>query len=417
MRERWPNVKLGQYCTFRNGLNFTQQDSGHTVKVVGVSDFWKCNVLHDFSTIPYVSLSAPPTSDDLLMDGDLLFVRSNGNKDLVGRCMLVFPGLEDVSFSGFTIRGRLNQAEFDPYFVGYVFQSDLFRQHLMREGAGTNISNLNQEMLARFIMPKPPLVEQQRVTELLRSWDTAIEQSAKLLALVQKRNRGIQQTLFNPKAVSSSGWKVARLSELTDRVRRKTDGGQHAVMTISGKTGFLRQDERFSRFMAGESLENYTLLKKGEFSYNKGNSYTYPQGCIYRLEQLSALVPNVYISFRLHDNLNAEFYAALFQAGYLNQQLARLINSGVRNNGLLNLSPDSFFTCEVPVPLDQEQTHMAELLRTTVRQISAIDREIALLRMQKRGVMQKLLKGKWPLSPSDNESNALPTPVSAEAAQ
>jgi type I restriction enzyme S subunit len=395
MHNPWPKFEFGQFCTFRNGLNFTQQERGHTVKVVGVSDFWECNLLTDFSTISTVSLSSAPSSDDLLTDGDLLFVRSNGNKALVGRCMLVFPGTEQVSFSGFTIRGRLESNEFNPYFIGYLFQSDLFRKHLMKEGAGTNISNLNQAMLSRFIISKPTLVEQNRIVEILRTWDSAIEKTERLNALALTRFRGTQQRLFGHTAMKGEGWTTSSLARIADRVRRKSDGAEHPVMTISGKSGFLRQDEKFSRFMAGESVENYTLLNEGEFAYNKGNSKTYPQGCIYRLEQTTALVPHVYISFRLHNGLNSDFYAHLFQSGFLNRQLARLINSGVRNDGLLNLNIDDFFGCVVPVPPLDQQGRIANLFETAKRELTILEGQLRRLQRQKRGLMQKLLTGEW----------------------
>src|SRR5262249_12298510 len=140
----------------------------------------------------------------------------------------------------------------------------------------------------------PPVGEQNLIAEILGTWDEAIDRNERLLALVQKRFRGIQQRLFSVPQVKTSGWTIAPLSKLTDHIRRKNGGGQHPpIMTSSGKSGFLRQDEKFNRVMAGESLENYILLMEGEFSYNKGNSFSYPQGCIYRLEQPSALVPHV----------------------------------------------------------------------------------------------------------------------------
>jgi type I restriction enzyme S subunit len=109
-------------------------------------------------------------------------------------------------------------------------------------------------------------------------------------------------------------------------------------MTISAKSGFLLQSDKYSRDMAGRSVENYVVLREGEFAYNKGNSLTAPQGCIFRLDRPTALVPHVYICFALKDGLNPAFYAHFFEAGALNPQLARLINSGVRNDGLLNLA-------------------------------------------------------------------------------
>jgi type I restriction enzyme S subunit len=188
-------------------------------------------------------------------------------------------------------------------------------------------------------------------------------------------------------------------------------------MTISGKAGFLRQDEKFSRYMAGVSVENYTLLKAGEFAYNKGNSKTYPQGCIYRLEQDTALVPHVYISFKLHDGLYADFYAALFRSGFLNRQLARLINSGVRNDGLLNLNIHEFFGCKVPVPSMDDQVRTARLITIARQEVTSLESQIRLMKKQKDGLIQKLLTGEWRVSVRDGDVDALAARVTEEAAQ
>ena len=166
-------------------------------------------------------------------------------------------------------------------------------------------------------------------------------------------------------------------------------------MTISAKSGFLLQSDKFARDMAGSSVDLYTLLHEGEFAYNKGNSLTAPYGCIYRLGQPTAVVPFVYFCFALKSCLDPTFYEHLFASDALNHQLSKLINSGVRNDGLLNLNADDFFGCQVPVPKIDEQRRIAEALSAAKREISLLDEEIEVLTRQKRGLMQKLLTGEW----------------------
>jgi type I restriction enzyme S subunit len=166
-------------------------------------------------------------------------------------------------------------------------------------------------------------------------------------------------------------------------------------MTISAKSGFLMQSDKFRRDMAGSSVERYVLLHQGEFAYNKGNSLTAPYGCIFSLNRPTALVPFVYFCFALHEGLCPEFYAHLFAAGALNRQLSRLINSGVRNDGLLNLDADDFFSCQAPVPPLKEQERIAAALTAAKEEVSLLDKQAAALQRQKRGLMQKLLTGEW----------------------
>jgi type I restriction enzyme, S subunit len=297
----------------------------------------------------------------------------------------------------------------------WYFRHRSLRDLLTRQGASRY--KLTKEALQSLPMLLPPASEQSRITGVLHTWDAGIQTSEQLKSLAKVRFSALQNSLFGTTAIRTNRWKTASLAQIAERVLRKTDGGEHPIMTISGKHGFLRQDEKFNRYMAGVSVENYTLLQAGEFAYNKGNSKTYPQGCIYRLEQDTGLVPHVYISFRLRAGLNSDFYAALFHSGILNRQLARLINSGVRNDGLLNLNIEDFFGCEVPVPPIDQQVRISDTLRTAKREIEILDRQIGLMESQKRGLMQKLLTGEWRVPVRDGDVDAMAARVTEEAAQ
>ena len=75
----------------------------------------------------------------------------------------------------------------------------------------------------------------------------------------------------------------------------------------------------------------------------------------------------------------------------LNRQLQRLINTGVRNDGLLNLSANDFFNTTVAVPPVAEQEAIADVMRSIDDEIKIYDRQARALRQQKKGLMQRLL--------------------------
>lgn len=188
-------------------------------------------------------------------------------------------------------------------------------------------------------------------------------------------------------------WEVRKLKEVSKRVQRRNDCKPYEVLTISSIGGFLNQTERFSKVIAGKNIAKYILLKKNEFAYNKGNSKTYPFGCIFRLEDYEkALVPNVYYCFEIVNGIS-EFYKHYFIAGKLNRQLSRVINTGVRNDGLLNLNVGDFFDAYVPAPPLEEQKKIATILSNWDKAIELKERLIELKKEQKKGLMQKLLTG------------------------
>ena len=117
-------------------------------------------------------------------------------------------------------------------------------------------------------------------------------------------------------------------------------------------------------------------------------------GCIYHLNEESALVPFVYICFRSKGSVNIDFYSQFFINHGLDRQLKKIITSGARGDGLLNVDKKDFFALNVPYPTIEEQTAIAEVLTAADREIELAKEKLDRLRRQKRGLMQQLLTGK-----------------------
>ncbi len=187
----WPTVQLGEICAFKNGLNFNKGSSGHIVKIIGVSDFQKhlYAQLHDLDE---VHLDAPLGDDYLVKEGDILFVRSNGNPALVGRSLIVPPPLEPTTFSGFTIRGRIHDKRAMPVFFGHFFKSRDFAEMIKTVGQGANIRNLSQGILKELKIPLPPLAAQQAIVAEIEAEQALVAANRELITRFEQK---IQTTL------------------------------------------------------------------------------------------------------------------------------------------------------------------------------------------------------------------------------
>lgn len=192
-------------------------------------------------------------------------------------------------------------------------------------------------------------------------------------------------------------WKLEKLGEITTKITEKTGKQKLETLSITAGKGFVNQREKFGKELSGKQYTNYTVIYKNDFSYNKGNSKKYPQGCIYMLEDREkAAVPNVFYSFRFNDQC-VHYYKQLFVHGFLNRQLYKYINSGVRNDGLLNLYDDDFYSCVLPIPSSYEQRKIAEILSTQDKVIELKEKLIKEKQKQKKYLMQNLLTGKMRL--------------------
>lgn len=189
-------------------------------------------------------------------------------------------------------------------------------------------------------------------------------------------------------------WQVKRLSEVATELTERAGQDMYETVSISAGIGFVNQAEKFGKELSGKQYEKYIVLHKGDFSYNKGNSKTSPQGCIYRLnDRESAAVPNVFESFRIKEQ-NADYYEQLFLSGFLNRQLYSRINRGVRDDGLLNLTGKDFYSCTVPVPPVDEQKKIAEVLLCCDRVIDLKQQLIIELQQLKNGFLQAVFPTK-----------------------
>lgn len=208
----------------------------------------------------------------------------------------------------------------------------------------------------------------------------------------KKEKKKLLPKIRFPEFSASDGWDSKKFEEIAERIIEKVGDRQLTTLSISAGKGFVSQAEKFSRDISGKQYKNYIFLRKGEFSYNKGNSKTFPQGCIYELlEYNEAAVPNAFISFRFKEAYVPNFYKGYFETNFHGRQLIKFITSGARMDGLLNIKPADFFSIILPTPKDKkEQQKIANCLSSLDDLISAEDKKLTALMSHKKGLMQKL---------------------------
>lgn len=166
----WEVKKLGEIGEFKNGLNFSKDENGHSIKFLGVSDFQnKKSIASD--QLAYISLSERVQEDYLLKTDDIVFVRSNGKKELIGRSVKMYI-TEPTTYSGFCIRCRITDEKVDKDYIAILLKTPIIRQFMTNSGRGCNISNLNQKVLNSIPTILPPLSLQhlfaQRIEQIER---------------------------------------------------------------------------------------------------------------------------------------------------------------------------------------------------------------------------------------------------------
>ena len=158
-------------------------------------------------------------------------------------------------------------------------------------------------------------------------------------------------------------WEQCKLGDIAIEVNRTDANSNAPIMMITANDGFIEQSERYAFNNAGESLKRYIVLHKGELAYNHGASKLRPYGsCFALINQEKARIPFVYHCFSV-ENHNSEFVSIELNGNDVESQLRRIVSSGARMDGLLNISFQDYASISILLPEKAEQDKIARVFR------------------------------------------------------
>ena len=185
-------------------------------------------------------------------------------------------------------------------------------------------------------------------------------------------------------------WEQRKLGDVVKEIIRNDPESEAPIMMITANNGFIEQSERYAFNNAGESLKKYILLKKGELAYNHGASKLRPYGSCFALTTAeNARIPFVYHCFSA-ENQNAEFMSIELNGAEIENQLRKIVSSGARMDGLLNISFDEYTSVSVLLPGTEEQDRIADFFRHLENLITLHQRELEKLQNIKKSMLEKM---------------------------
>lgn len=190
-------------------------------------------------------------------------------------------------------------------------------------------------------------------------------------------------------------WHIVRFDSLFSRVTRKNDENNQNVLTISAQQGLISQIEYYNTLYASENKTGYTLLHRGDFSYNKSYSSGYAYGAIKRLDAYEkGIVSPLYLCFTPRQGVNSDFYLQYFEAGCFDREIYKIAQEGARNHGLLNVSTEDFFHSVLVFPPLEEQERITEILTQCDHVIELKEQKLDELKQLKKEFLRKMFPAK-----------------------
>ena len=289
----------------------------------------------------------------------------------------------------------------DPYFLSNAIQSDYVQKGLANRTLKTAIPmKINKDEIGKVSVMLPlSATEQQQIGTYFRNLDNLITLHQRKYDKLQNIKKSMLEKMFpkngsNVPEIRFSGftdpWEQRKLGDVVKEITRNDPESEAPIMMITANNGFIEQSERYAFNNAGESLKKYILLKKGELAYNHGASKLRPYGSCFALTTAeNARIPFVYHCFSA-ENQNAEFMSIELNGAEIENQLRKIVSSGARMDGLLNISFDEYTSVSVLLPGTEEQDRIAEFFRQLDNLITLHQRELEKLQNIKKSMLEKM---------------------------
>ncbi|MDO6568615.1 restriction endonuclease subunit S [Alteromonas sp. 1_MG-2023] len=323
--------------------------------------------------------------NNLLAEDDFLVSRSN-TPDKVGRSIRFRGEVANCSYPDLMMRFRIDQRKANVSFIEQQLKSSKVRTYFKNCAAGSSSTmvKINKGILEKTPIPAPPLQEQQKIAQILSTWDKAITTTEQLLANSQQQKKALMQRL------------------LTGKKRLLDNNG----VRFSGEweSNHLKKLLQISK---GNQLNKDTLSKSGEYAvinggiqpsgytseYNtEANTITISEGgnsCGFVGFQFARFWcgGHCYAIKNIQIDLNFTYQLLKF-----NQSKIMRLRVG---SGLPNIQKKDLESLSVDYPISQEEQQIiAAVLSTADQEISALQQKLNALKQEKKALMQQLLTGK-----------------------
>ena len=208
---------------------------------------------------------------------------------IIGRSLFVSDIKEQVLHSAFTIKVRFNSDKVIPRFYAYLFRTSLIRQTLSAHGNGTNISNLNQQILSNLPVPLPDLSTQNKIVNVISAYDDLIENNTRRIKVLESMAQTLYQEWFvkfrfpgykQVKKVESElglipgGWQVKELGDLYKTSSGGTPSRKVNEYYESGNINWVKTRELKDNFIFD------TEEKITELGLKKSSAKLFPQNTV-----------------------------------------------------------------------------------------------------------------------------------------
>ena len=393
--EDWEVVRLGDVFDFIK----TYSNSRSHLSDIGDIEYLHYGDIHtkykfhiDLSqvTLPKISKDNIKGEIKYVQEGDLIIADASEDYADIGKSVEVINIGDKKVISGlhtFLLRDKENT--FADMYRGLFLYNQNISKEIKKIATGISVLGISKTNLGKILLPLPPLKEQQKIAQILTTWDRAIEKLEALIEEKERLKKGLMQKLLSGE-VRFEGfdgeWEYKNADLLFETISNKDHNSDLPILAISQDLGAVPRHMINYKITATEkSISGYKVIEKGDFiislrSFQGGIEYSNYKG----------ICSPAYIILRPCVIIEDIFYKYYFKTHKYIQQLNSKLE-GIRDGKMISYK--YFSEIKIPFPLIEEQQKIAQTLTTADKEIELLKKELEALKEQKRGLMQRLLTG------------------------
>ena len=402
--EDWEQRKLGDFYTFKNGLNKEKVYFGYGDSIVNFTDVFHNRQIY-FSTLKgKVFVNKKELENFKVKEGDLFFTRTSETIDEIGFPAVVMEPMERVVFSGFVLRGRAEKN--DPLvniFKSYIFFTDNFRSEMKKKSSMTTRALTSGTALKEMYFSYPKdLEEQTKIGEILLRLDNVITLHQRKLDNLKLKKKALLQKLF-PK--NGERYPELRFPGFTDAWEQRKLGSIGSTYTgLSGKTkeDFGHGEAQYITYLNvfQNTVSDIAMTDKVEIDITQ-NEVKYGDVLFTTSSETPEEVgmssvwlghtPNIYLNsfcfgFRPNQKIDPYFLGYSLRAPYMRDKI-KILAQGISR---YNVSKNKVMELEINLPNNEEQSLLGNFLRNIDLGITLHQRKLDHLQLQKKALLQQM---------------------------
>lgn len=346
----WKMPKLGDVFEIRNG--YTPSKAVSAFWTNGTIPWFRMEDIRDKGGLlkeAYQKVTREAVKGGGLFEANSILLATTATIGV--HAMLIADSLANQQFTNLKIRKSL-VANYTPMYIYYSFFG--IDEWCIKNSNAGGLLSVNMTELCKLPFLTPSLSEQRTLSSYFTSLDAQISASTSRLASLKQMKAASLQAMFPQEGETvpkvrfkefKGEWKKVKLNTFAKRIMRKNSNLESTLaLTIASAYGLVSQAEYFNNLVVGSNIQNYYLLKKGEFAYNKSYSNGYPFGTVKRLDRYEqGILSTLYIVFSIDNSVSSDYITHFFDTTLWHKEIAERAEEGARNHGLLNIATRDFF--------------------------------------------------------------------------